>query len=307
MRTFVSLFVTFAACELMAFDSADWRGKRELFAREAERLTSAYSNCVARLKEPAENVTIPVETYPDGSVKTLVRADKAQYFFQEGLVWGEGVEVRRLGTNGVVEARIEAKSCVVDRNSRSGWAEGAAKVTQGKTVFSGRGVYFSAADSYVRVFENTSVESDDLKLDRKMDSQKAKITARTADFDNTAGLVRFEGEVAARSSSGFFLGADEVFLFLQGTNELNRLVAIGGVSLTNENRFGTCAMATYRRRKGEIEMFGDGRGVLAHLEETGTAARALDGTRIKFWVDSDQAEVDNARITAEKTGDEKLL
>ena len=147
-----------------AFDSAEWHGKRELFAREAERLMVAYTNCCAKVKEPAENVTIPVETYEDGSVKVMVHAGKAQYFLVEGFVWAEDVEVKKLAKGGAVEAHLEAKNCIVDRNSKSGWAEGAAKVTQGKTTFAGKGVYFSATDSYVKVFGGSVVESSDLKF-----------------------------------------------------------------------------------------------------------------------------------------------
>ena len=148
----------------LAFDSAEWHGKRELFAREAERLMAAYTNCAARVENPAENVTIPVETYEDGSVKVLVKAVKAQYFLKEGLVWAEGVEVKRLAKGGAVETCLEAKNCVVDRNSKSGWAEGAARVTQNKTTFVGKGVYFSASDSYVKVLGGVVVESADLKF-----------------------------------------------------------------------------------------------------------------------------------------------
>ena len=147
-----------------AFDSAEWHGKRELFAREAERLMSAYTNCCAKVKEPAENVTIPVETYDDGSVKVLVHAGRAQYFLAEGFVWAEDVEVRKLAKGGAVEARLVAQNCLVDRMSKSGWAEGAARVTQGKTSFEGQGVYFSASDSYIKVFGGSVVESSDLKF-----------------------------------------------------------------------------------------------------------------------------------------------
>ena len=38
---------------------------RKLFAREAERLQVAYTNCFAHLETPAEDVTIPVETFGD--------------------------------------------------------------------------------------------------------------------------------------------------------------------------------------------------------------------------------------------------
>ena len=147
-----------------AFNSEEWLGKRELFAREAERLRAAYTNCVANLQVPAEDVTIPVETFDDGSVKVMIFAKKAQYFLDKGLVWAEDVTVRRFKPDGTLEAKIEAKNCVVDRFSKSGWAEGLATVTHGKTIFKGKGVYFSSPEGYVKVVERTDVESKDLKF-----------------------------------------------------------------------------------------------------------------------------------------------
>ena len=300
-----------------AFDSAEWHGKRELFAREAERLMAAYSNCAARVSEPAEQVTIPVETFPDGSVKTLVSAKKARYFLKEGLVWAEGVEVRQNAADGSAAGRIEAASCVVDRNSRSGWAEGAAKVTYGKSVLTGSGVFFSAPDSYVKVFAGAAIESDDLKFGQAKEKDKAKdkesakakgrIEGRSSDFDIGSGVVMFEGDVVGRSDD-FTICAEKFYAFLVGTNELSRIVTVGDVSITNGARVGTCAMATYRRAKGEIEMFGDGKANrLACLKETAASMRMLEGTRIRFWVESEQVEVENSRITAEGRGGVNFL
>ena len=147
-----------------AFNTEEWLGKRELFAREAERLRAAYTNCVAHLETPAEEVTVPVETFDDGSLKVMIFAKKAQYFLDKGLVWSEDVTVRRFKPDGTLEAMIEAKNCVVDRFSKSGWAEGPAKVTHGKTTFRGRGIYFSSSDEYVKVLEGTDVDSQDLKF-----------------------------------------------------------------------------------------------------------------------------------------------
>ena len=147
-----------------AFNSAEWMDKRELFAREAERLQAAYTNCVANLQTPADDVTIPVETFDDGSVKVMIFAKKAQYFLDKGLVWAEGVIVRRFKPDGTLSARIEAQNCVVDRFSKSGWAEGPALVVHGKTTFRGKGVYFSSPEAYVKVLESSEVESADLKF-----------------------------------------------------------------------------------------------------------------------------------------------
>lgn len=147
-----------------AFNSEEWLGKRELLAREAERLRAAYSNCVARLETPAENVTVPVETFDDGSVKVVIFAEKAQYFLDSGLVWAAGVTVKKFKKDGTLDGRIDASNCVVDRFSKSGWAEGPATVVHGKTTFKGRGVYFSSPESYVKVVEEAEIDSKDLKF-----------------------------------------------------------------------------------------------------------------------------------------------
>jgi len=164
VKIFATILLLLSVTGALAFDSVEWLGKRELFAREAERLRCAYSNCVARLETPAEDVTVPVETFDDGSVKVLVSAKKAQYFLDSGLVWAEDVVVRKFRKDGSEDGRIEAKNCVVDRMSKSGWAEGLATVTHDKTVFRGVGVYFSSPESYVKVFENSDIESKDLKF-----------------------------------------------------------------------------------------------------------------------------------------------
>ena len=135
----------------------------------------------------------------------------------------------------------------------------------------------------------------------------ARITSRASDFDRKEGVVMFEGDVAVRYSNDAVMCADRLYMFLAGSNELSRVVALGNVSITNETRTGTCAMARYWRKRGEIEMFGDGRGVLARLVEGGTGAGALEGTRIRFWLDSEQVEVENSQISSEQEGGMKLL
>ena len=295
-----------------AFNSEEWLGKRELFAREAERLRTAYSNCVAHLEAPAEDIALPVETFADGSIKTRIEAHRAQYFLDKGLIWGEGVKVRRFRADGTQEACIDATSCVVDRESRSGWAEGPASATHEKTTFRGDGIYFSAPDSYVKVLAASDVESHDLKFDDRglgatNGVRSARITSRRSDFDREANVVMFEGDVVARYSSEYTMCADRLYMFLAGTNELSRVVALGNVSITNATRSGDCAMATYRRKKGEVEMFGNGTNVLARLNEGGENAAQLEGTRIRFWLDSEQVEVEAPRISAESKGGMSFL
>lgn len=130
--------------------------------------------------------------------------------------------------------------------------------------------------------------------------KSARITSRTSDFDRQEGVVMFEGDVLVRYSDDSTMCADRLYMFMAGSNELSRVVAVGAVSITNGTRVGTCAMATYRRRRSEIEMFGDGKKVQAHLAERGEEASELKGSRIKFWLDSEQVEVENSRISVDQ-------
>ena len=157
-----TILCLFAAMAAQAFDSAEWLGKRQLLLREAERLHAAYSNCLSRVQSPAEDVTVPVETFADGSVKTVVVAKRAYFLVHEGLVWAEGVVIRKFRADGSQEALVEAESCVVDRATKSGWAEGRARVVHGGTVFSGKDVYFSSPESFVHVCRETEMESSDM-------------------------------------------------------------------------------------------------------------------------------------------------
>lgn len=300
-----------------AFDSAAWMERRVDLANEVGRLRDEYRRCAGKADSPAEDVSLPVETFPDGSVKTSVQAKKAQYFLDAGLVWAQDVVVREFRRDGSPDATLEAQSCVVDRMTRSGWADGAVKMVQGGTAFRGRGVYFSSPEEYVRVTADSELESVDLDcrdLDGKSPlpsalSAKAptnaapaavRIRSRTSDFDRRAGVALFDGSAVVEYGDEYTLCADRVFAFLTASNRLSRVVASGDVVVSNGLRVGTCAMATYRKAKGEIEMFGEKGGATARLVERGGRANDVEGDRIRFWLESEEVEVANSRITAER-------
>jgi lipopolysaccharide export system protein LptA len=99
-----------------------------------------------------------------------------------------------------------------------------------------------------------------------------------------------------------------LFAFLQGTNELKRVVALGNVSVTNGSNVGSCDRATYVRSRGRVTMYGQAGGTPAALEEIGkkNGRNRLEGDKISFWIDSEQIEVENSRITVDAGGKLKL-
>jgi len=164
MRALAAAFAVLAAIGAEAFDSTQWLGKREMLSREAERLRAAYSNCLSNVAAPAEDVAIPLEMFPSGKAKATISAKKAMFFPETGLVWAEGVTAVRLDEDGAVVTKIEAGKCVIDRETRSGWIEGPAEVTQGRTVFRGKDVYFSSTEGYVSITRDADIVSQDLRF-----------------------------------------------------------------------------------------------------------------------------------------------
>ena len=135
--------------------------------------------------------------------------------------------------------------------------------------------------------------------------KSAKITAERSDFDRESKVVMFETGVRVEYAKDYVMHADRLFVFLGGSNELSRIVAIGNVAITNDTRAGACAMAKFWRRTSEIEMFGDGQDVQARMVD-GTG-NDLRGSKIRFWLDSEQVDVENTSIQVEKKDGKKVL
>lgn len=309
MRSAVNIVFTLAAFSAAAFDSQEWLGKRELLAREAERLQRAYADALKRIDSPAENITVPVESFPDGGIKTSVFARKAQFFLDTGLIWGEGVTVRTLDDDGSEAARVEAGSCIVDRGdeARSGWVEGRARAVHGKMSLEGEGVYMSFAEEYVSISSNAVVVADELKLGSVSGGGKGSRTvlrSRRADYDRAEGVIMFEGGVRLENPE-YKLVADRVFAFVRGTNELRRIVAAGNVAVTNGLRSGYCDRTTYSRADSRLVMYAGEKTPAKLVDMDDGRRREIEGDRITFYLDSEQVEVERPRMTVE-TGKEEF-
>lgn len=149
---------------LLASAPSEWLDKREMLKCEAERLRTAYQTHLARVDEPAEAVTIPLDTYEDGSVKMIIVAKKAQLFAREDFVLAWDLVIRKLDEKGVELSRVEAERCLVDRATKSGWCDGPVRIANEKTTFTGENVYFSSLEGYVMSLTKSKLVSTDMKL-----------------------------------------------------------------------------------------------------------------------------------------------
>jgi len=290
MRLSIEIACLLAALSAHAFDSAGWLGQRALLDREAERLRAAYPKFRERVVEPAENVVIPVESHPDGSVKTTVVAERAQIFLQEGFVWAEGVEIRQFGADGVEESRIEAENCIIDRSTKSGWTEGCAYAKyKGEAELEGENLYFSAEEEYVKIFTNTVLRADGRIL-----------RSVRADYDRREGVAMFDGSVTLHGKEKnreYDFASSQAFAFIAGSNDFRRVVALGGVRVESDGRTGECDRAVYTRRDSKVVMYGADGGAPARLADAGGRKGSVEGSRITFWLDSEEVEVVNSAVT----------
>lgn len=124
-----------------------------------------------------------------------------------------------------------------------------------------------------------------------------RIRSDSAEYDRAAGVVVFSGRVSIEHAGEYTMNADKIYAVMSASNELGRVVATGGVAITNGVRRGECAMAIYKRAKREIEMLGDAKGRRARLVDAGDRPAEMEGDRVRFWLDSEQVEVENSRIT----------
>ena len=123
----------------------------------------------------------------------------------------------------------------------------------------------------------------------------ALITADRTDYDRKEGVVLFDRNVHVDDAQ-YQMHADRLFLFLEGTNDLKRLVAIGHVAITNEDKRAYCARATFNKKLGRVVMYSSDE-ITAELREEGKKGSDVKGEKITFWLDSEQVEVENPVIT----------
>lgn len=129
----------------------------------------------------------------------------------------------------------------------------------------------------------------------------AKITSASTYYDRKEGYACFSGHVFVNDDK-YQLHADRAFVFMDGTNELRRIVALGHVAMTNGTKRAYGAKASYYRGPGLV-VLSAGDGAMAEVrDESPKGPQVVRGKKIKFWVDSEQVEVVEAELSAPSSG-----
>ena len=163
----VAIAVAILVASLFAhakFDSEAWNAK---CADETEinRLKAEYDKCLAVTNSAADNIELPIEQYESGNIKSRLRAEKAQMFLTSGLVWGQGITVEQYDENGQVTGSLKADNCIIDRKKVVGWVPGSATATMGDVTISGRGIYFSFKEEFVKIMADPEITVKSVHVD----------------------------------------------------------------------------------------------------------------------------------------------
>ncbi len=114
----------------------------------------------------------------------------------------------------------------------------------------------------------------------------AVITSERTDYDQKEGIILFDRNVFVDDEQ-YQMHADRLFVFLEGTNDVKSVVAIGNVSLTNEQRTVSCSKAVYVKAASKIVLYGDDASN-AKLLDPSQRGGVVEGKKITLWLDSDE-------------------
>jgi len=120
--------------------------------------------------------------------------------------------------------------------------------------------------------------------------REAVITAERIEFDNKEGVILFDENVLVDDEQ-FVMRSDRLLVFMEGTNDVQQIMAVGNVSITNDNRSASCEKAVYTKKSGQIVMTGH-----ARLMRQGDQGGEVTGNRITFWLDDERMEVSPGRV-----------
>ena len=212
------------------------------------------------------------------------------------------------------QAKAEKKAAEKAESDRVAAEARAAKALEEKAGLEKRAAYLANPDPDERPAPKKRLEAKgdqpdvtegapDVKVQvekkgkKKLTGRSAVITADRTDYDRKEGVILFDRNVYVDDEQ-YQMHAERMFVFLDGTNDLKRLVAIGNVAITNDAKAAGCSRAVYTKAASRIVLYGDDRHP-AWLRDAGGKkgdASEVRGKRITYWFDSETATVEGATI-----------
>lgn len=125
----------------------------------------------------------------------------------------------------------------------------------------------------------------------------AKVTSSTAYYDRKEGVAILTGHVFVDDAE-YAMHADKAYVFMSGTNDLKRIVAMGNVALTNGTKRAYGGKASYYRDDGLVILYAQTNAPARVVDVKPDGEQVVTGSKIKFWIGVEQVEVIDAAISA---------
>lgn len=116
------------------------------------------------------------------------------------------------------------------------------------------------------------------------------VTAKWSCADAGGEYTYLSGDVRV-ADEACEIHAARAYVFLDGTNELKKVVAFGGVAVTNGVRRAYGDTVSYFSDEGLVVVSADPGRVAEVREGTGDDQATVRGAKVRFWTQTGQAEV----------------
>lgn len=162
------------------------------------------------------------------------------------------------------------------------------------SLFLSAAVAIAAAPSASNVVDVVGTASTNVVKKAK---RPAKVTSETAYYDRKEGVAILTGRVFVDDEE-YAMHADKAFVFMSGTNDLKRIVAIGNVALTNDTKRAYGGKASYYRDNGLVVLYSATNSPARVVDVKSDGEQVVSGQKIRFWIGTEQVEVIDSVITA---------
>jgi len=158
----LSLVTFFSLLQISVAEELSDADVDKLFERHPDEkwkaLAQRWSEYKDRMTMPVENLSLPLQSHPNGLVRARLFAERSQ-IFEDGTVFAIGVKVVLYDEKGVVDGYLKAVDCIFDRKASHGYCSGKVEVKYGSDILSGVGMYFSMADEYIKILSNCEIRT----------------------------------------------------------------------------------------------------------------------------------------------------
>lgn len=113
-------------------------------------LSAQWDEAASAMRTPVENLTLPAEYHPNGRVKVMLHAKRAQMISLD-VIFARGVHFDLYDEKGAPDGSMDMDDCLFNRKSGEGYCRGRVNLVYGSDKLKGVGLYFRVEPSLIRI------------------------------------------------------------------------------------------------------------------------------------------------------------